>query len=124
MLLDEADRATTLLLATDDGSEGFNGHVTELLAETLARGKGPFEVWTCGPEPMMRKVASMTRELGIPCQVSIEARMACGRGLCLGCAREDAQGVPMYVCRDGPVFSAKDIYGAAALSSSSEGYNG
>lgn len=110
VLLDEAAQMTKLEISTDDGSQGHHGLVVDLLEAALDGADEPLEVWTCGPEPMMEAVARRARAFGVSCKVSIEARMACGRGLCLGCAREDARGEPRYVCRDGPVFPYEEIY--------------
>lgn len=95
------------LVATDDGSAGHRGPVTELLRDL------PFEVaFACGPKPMLRAVAELARERGVPCWVSMEERMACGVGACLGCAvklRGGSGGDYGRVCRDGPVFDAGRI---------------
>ena len=93
-----------LRLATEDGSAGRKGLVTELLAEALALGVDA--VYACGPTPMMQRAAALAGGAGRPCFVSLENRMACGFGVCLGCAvprREDGYAL---VCRDGPVFEA------------------
>jgi len=113
VLLERLEQVSTLKTATDDGSTGHHGLVTELL-EGLAAERSELAVWTCGPEPMMEQVARIALRAGLPCRVSVEARMACGRGLCLGCARPDTQGEPRYVCKDGPVFPAADLYGTLA----------
>ena len=109
VLGDELSAAVELRLSTDDGSAGHHGPVTDLLEVALER-REVDRVWTCGPEPMMAAVARLARSHGVPCQVSVEARMACGRGLCLGCARPDVRGEPRYVCHEGPVFEAEDLY--------------
>lgn len=100
-----------VLIATDDGSEGHHGFVTELLAEVT----GDVAVYTCGPTPMMKGVAEIAREHGWGCQVSLESHMACGMGACLGCAVERSgvhEGADKYVhvCKDGPVFKAEEIW--------------
>jgi len=94
-----------LQLATEDGSEGHPGRVTELLAKVLA-GRGSPVVYACGPTPMMRAAAELARQHGVPCRVSLENPMACGFGVCLGCAAPLATGGFALVCRDGPVFDA------------------
>jgi len=70
-------------------------------------------VYSCGPYPMMKRMAEILKEHSIPCQVSMEERMACGVGACLGCAvRTGTQkGDPPYmrVCKDGPVFDIDTI---------------
>ncbi|ARP49805.1 MULTISPECIES: dihydroorotate dehydrogenase electron transfer subunit [Caproicibacterium] len=95
-------------LATDDGSAGFHGLVTGVL-QTLS-----FDVCcACGPLPMLRAVAALCAERKVPCWVSMEQRMACGVGACLGCAtalyRPDGSQYYGHVCKDGPVFPASRI---------------
>ncbi len=101
--------AEKVFLSTDDGSLGQHGLVTELLAghiqRTLCTGFLPL-VSACGPWPMVRAVAHLCHINGIPCQVSLEARMACGTGLCLGCAIPRSGGGYLHVCTDGPVLDA------------------
>ena len=99
-------------LCTDDGSAGFSGFTTQALARRLEA--GPCDViHTCGPKIMMRGVAELAARKGIPCYVSMEERMACGVGACLGCAcRTKGQdgGIQMTrVCLNGPVFSAEEV---------------
>jgi len=102
-------------LATDDGSEGYAGLVTGLL-EAYLEPKGPghdgISLFTCGPRPMLRKVALEAMARQIPCQVSLEAAMACGLGACQGCAVKAGtrERRPYYhVCSDGPVFPVSSI---------------
>jgi dihydroorotate dehydrogenase electron transfer subunit len=94
-----------LRLATDDGSAGRRGLVTELLAEVLAEG-GCGRVVACGPTAMMRRAAALAAQAGAACELSLENRMACGFGVCLGCAVPRAGEGFDLVCRDGPVFDA------------------
>ena len=108
-------------VATDDGSRGHHGFVTELLEQTLppARGRGaqPMTVLACGPHPMLRRCAELSAATGAACQVALEEPMACGFGVCLGCAirvhsrNPDDPAGPAYalVCRDGPVFPAAQV---------------
>lgn len=97
-----------LELATEDGSVGHHGLVTELLAKALSAASGAV-VYACGPTPMMRAAAALAREHGAPCHVSLENPMACGFGVCLGCAAPLAAGGFALVCRDGPVFDADAV---------------
>lgn len=94
-------------IATDDGSYGHHGLVTELL-DSLS-----FDVvFACGPKPMLRAVAAVAKARGVPCRVSMEERMACGIGACLGCnvaLRGERGRYYGHVCRDGPVFDAEKI---------------
>ena len=93
-------------LATDSGRFGFHGFVTQLLK--------PEEydlVLCCGPEPMMRAVAKLCDEAGTRCIVSLERKMACGIGACLGCTCHTETG-GKCVCKEGPVFDSKEVFGA------------
>lgn len=99
-------------VATDDGTQGHRGPVTDLLEERLRENPERVLVYACGPKPMLRRVAEMTLALKIPCQVSLEARMACGLGACQGCAvKASAKSGRsyVYVCKEGPVFEAEAI---------------
>ncbi|MHB8926999.1 MAG: dihydroorotate dehydrogenase electron transfer subunit [Bacillota bacterium] len=104
--------AGEVLTATDDGSAGHRGFVTEVLAGLLGRVARPV-VYACGPEPMLRRVQAMLAEEGRPRRgyLSLETRMACGVGACLGCAvRQAKPGTAYYhVCHDGPVFAAEEV---------------
>ncbi len=97
-----------VLTATEDGSMGHKGFVTDLVEKEFENVKAKaadHALYTCGPMPMMKKVAELAKENGISCQVSLEARMACGVGLCLGCAVPRAKGDGyLHVCKDGPVM--------------------
>jgi len=96
-------------VATDDGSKGFKGKVTELLSREIAIRKLPAaRIYACGPEPMLRAVAKLSKAHGIPAQVSLEAHMSCGFGACLGCAVNTKDGYKR-VCQEGPVFRAEEI---------------
>ncbi len=102
-----------VLLATDDGTEGHHGLVTDLLEQVLARdGTNPSLV-CCGPQPMMEAVAGIALRKGVPCQVSLEAPMACGIGICFTCVARvrQAHGGWDYkrTCVEGPVFEADQI---------------
>ena len=97
-----------LFIATDDGSAGIHGFVTELLPEVLSKNK--YEaILTCGPEIMMRRVAKIAKENNIPCQVSLEKRMGCGLGACLSCSIDTING-RQKICKDGPVFNAEEVF--------------
>ena len=99
-----------LHISTDDGSCGYKGFCTDLFQEQIEKDR-PDMVYTCGPEIMMKKVARTCKELGIPCEVSLEERMGCGVGACLVCACEikDKNGNASFkhVCKDGPVFKGE-----------------
>jgi dihydroorotate dehydrogenase electron transfer subunit len=105
-------KGASVKLATDDGSAGFAGLVSELLAGELSDAalRGAY-VAACGPEPMLRAVADLARGRGLDLQVSLESRMACGLGACLGCTVFLPGGAGVRVCCDGPVFSAREVFG-------------
>ncbi len=99
----EAVTGSPTLVATDDGSSGFHGYVSDL-ARDVMDGWGPDHVFTCGPELMMRKVAEACWDRSTPFQASLERYMKCGLGLCDSCAAG-----PLLVCRDGPVFDGDEL---------------
>ena len=96
----------TLHLTTEDGSRGAQGRVTDPLDALLAT---PCEVSACGPTAMMRRCAEMAQAQGRRCWVSLENNMACGFGVCLGCAAPRSSGGFALVCTHGPVFDAADV---------------
>ncbi len=100
-------------LATDDGSRGHHGFVTELVRPVVERLGPSVRIACCGPEAMMAATARVARELGVPCQVSLETPMACGIGICFSCVARirDAGGGWDYrrTCVEGPVFDAEDV---------------
>ncbi|MBR6046163.1 MAG: dihydroorotate dehydrogenase electron transfer subunit [Ruminococcus sp.] len=99
------------ILCTDDGSAGIHGFVTTALEEYLKSNKTD-SIYACGPMPMLRAVAAIAEREGIFCEVSLEQRMACGVGACLGCAcriMQDGKEVFKHVCKDGPVFNAREV---------------
>jgi dihydroorotate dehydrogenase electron transfer subunit len=104
-------------VATDDGSYGHRGFVTECLerwlkAETRLKPQD-LVIYACGPEPMLAQVARIAELHGVDCQVSMERRMACGFGVCQGCAVEcrapEGQTVYRLCCQDGPVMDARQV---------------
>lgn len=100
------------VLCTDDGSAGFHGFTTQALEQHLAQNACDV-VYTCGPKVMMKGVAAIAADRGISCYVSMEERMGCGVGACLGCTckTKDAAGEPHMtrVCLNGPVFNAAEV---------------
>ena len=97
-------------VTTDDGSYARHGFVTDVLKELLAGATG---VAACGPKPMLKAIAALAEDAGLPCQVSMEERMGCGIGACLVCAcalkAENGETRYGHVCKDGPVFDAKEV---------------
>jgi dihydroorotate dehydrogenase electron transfer subunit len=107
-------------IATDDGSRGSKGLVSKLfekIIETVKKksagstcSRQEIKVYACGPNPMLRSIASICEQEGLGCEVSVEERMACGFGVCLGCAvKLKGGGGYKLACKDGPVFSADKI---------------
>lgn len=93
--------------ATDDGSDGYHGLVTDLF-EQKAIASGKTLVVTCGPKPMMKRVAEICDNKGMDCWVSLERIMACGIRVCLGCSVKMKSG-QKHICHDGPVFDAMEV---------------
>ena len=98
-----------IFLCSDDGSIGRHGFVDAKVRDILEKDKDFTEVLACGPKPMLKNVAAVAAGFGVPCQVSMEERMACGVGACLGCAIQMADGTMKHVCKDGPVFNAEEV---------------
>ena len=104
-------------VATDDGSVGFRGLITDRLLECIEQSQTPADklmICACGPEAMLARTAEIAAEKNIDCQLSMEQRMACGIGLCQSCAVEcrvpgSAETIYKLCCEDGPVFDAKEI---------------
>jgi len=104
------------IITTDDGSYGTRGYVTQALERYLEAKQGDptFHptIYTCGPEPMMRRIADIAMSRNIPCQVAVERAMACGMGTCQSCVikTKTADGWRFRLsCTDGPVFSASEL---------------
>ncbi len=107
-----------VMVATEDGSMGRKGLITEALDDLLwSADCGPSTIYACGPTGMLRAVSSIASKYDIPCQVSLEEKMACGVGVCLGCPvkiktqypKPNTQYEYKVVCKDGPVFDSKEI---------------
>jgi dihydroorotate dehydrogenase electron transfer subunit len=109
-----AGEFTNVQVCTDDGSRGHRGNIAKPLEKFLKTGS--YEaVFACGPKPMLRAVAALAEKYNVPAEISLEERMACGVGACLGCAcktksvDDNKDGNVSYprVCKDGPVFDGK-----------------
>jgi dihydroorotate dehydrogenase electron transfer subunit len=98
-------------VSTEDGSMGVKGLVTEWLDREGAdlSKAGCTAMFACGPLDMLARVATLAKELALPCQVSLETRMACGLGACLGCAVRTRHRDYRMVCKQGPTFDASEI---------------
>ena len=106
-----------VLVSTEDGSKGHKGLVTHLLSELLQNTeeceakphrRGRTTIYACGPMGMLKAVSRIAQDSRVRCQVSLEERMACGVGVCLGCPVKIRNAYKM-VCKDGPVFNAEEI---------------
>ncbi len=99
-----------LYIGTDDGSIGRRGFVTEFFkADLPLYEKNNTAVLACGPRDMLRGLKRILAPRQIPCQVSVEERMACGVGACLGCVVRSASGGYLCACKDGPVFNLGEL---------------
>jgi dihydroorotate dehydrogenase electron transfer subunit len=103
-----------LHLTTEDGSVGLHGRVTAALEARIEQLRTSGErralrIMSCGPNAMLWAVGRIARERGIDCYLSLEEQMACGIGVCLGCAIPARSRPFRYVCKDGPVFPAADV---------------
>lgn len=115
---EEFEKYGDVVIATDDGSSGFHGNVVQA-AESLGilkdKASGETCIFACGPGPMLKGVKAAGEKNGVPAQISMEERMACGVGACLGCVvkttevDEHSQVKNKRVCKDGPVFWANEI---------------
>jgi len=93
----------SLIIATEDGSEGVKGRILDFFTP-----KGYSGIFACGPEPMLQEIADRSVACGIPCFVSTERHMACGVGACLGCKIKTTGG-SRCCCADGPIFTGEEI---------------
>ncbi|GDY08193.1 dihydroorotate dehydrogenase [Planctomycetia bacterium] len=100
-------------LATDDGSRGHHGFVTELLKQSLASDCPPDLIYCCGPEPMMHAVQKIATAANVACWLSLETPMACGIGICFSCVakiqQDDGEWDYRRTCLEGPVFPAAKV---------------
>jgi dihydroorotate dehydrogenase electron transfer subunit len=116
-VLEFAKYGVESIVATDDGSAGYHGLVTDYLVEWLEKTDIPYDdiiICACGPESMLAAVAKIAAEKNVNCQLSMERRMACGIGLCQSCAVEckvtnSNETIYKMCCQDGPVFDAREV---------------
>lgn len=99
-----------VFVSTEDGSKGKRGLITDVLKDLIYAKRYPLNatIYACGPVGMLKAVASIAKNKKVRCQISLEERMACGVGVCLGCPVKTVSGYKM-VCKDGPVFNAEEI---------------
>jgi dihydroorotate dehydrogenase electron transfer subunit len=109
---DFEEAGASVQITTEDASLGARGLITDRLRPfLLAPHASPPMIYSCGPPGMLAAVARLAEEFGVPCQVSVEANMACGFGACMGCAievRGEARSFKL-VCKDGPIFDSREI---------------
>jgi dihydroorotate dehydrogenase electron transfer subunit len=101
-----------LSCATEDGSFGKRGLVTEVLEAERNEGFSASQIYACGPEPMLKKIAEIAATRNIPAELSLESVMGCGFGACWGCVKKIKKDNAIgwhKICEEGPVFKAKDI---------------
>ena len=99
-------RASHLTITTDDGSTGIHGMLPVAIDAEKIKKAGYSTVYACGPASMLAYVKQISEEAGVQCWISMEARMACGVGVCLGCVIPTTEG-NLRCCKDGPVFNSK-----------------
>lgn len=102
----------TVAVASNDGSAGRKGFVTDLVTEALATADSPTLLFGCGPEPMLERLTHIANQAGVPLWVSLETKMACGYGVCFSCVCpivEDNGWDYRRVCIEGPIFPANKI---------------
>lgn len=110
MLLEDFEAACgRVYVCSDDGTLGEHGFADGQVRKALTEHKDYTAVLACGPKGMLGAVWAVCREFDVPCLVSMEERMACGVGACLGCAIPMADGEMKHVCKDGPVFAATEV---------------
>ena len=98
--------ATNLIISTDDGSYGKDGFAINFLKKDIEKNSIDC-IFACGPLPMLKAVQALAKERNIPCQISLEEKMGCGIGACLGCAvkyKTETEDTFKRVCKEGPVF--------------------
>jgi len=99
-------------ISTDDGSEGFHGNVVQLFESSLSQNNfGKAKIFACGPTVMLKALTELAKRKSIRCELSLEGQMACGIGICQGCAVERTEGTAKYalVCKDGPTFLSTEV---------------
>lgn len=106
---DFSQTGAEILITTEDGSLGKKGVITELFYQCISGcNPGDIDIYACGSPAMLKVVSQIAKEHYLNCQVSLEAHMACGTGVCRGCAVKTTSGYKL-ACKDGPVFDAKEL---------------
>lgn len=111
-LKEDLEKCGEVFIATEDGSVGTKGNVMDAIRENALKAD---IIYACGPMPMLRAIKAYAKEAGIPAYISLEERMACGVGACLGCVCKTKE-VDHHshvhnarICTDGPVFEAEEV---------------
>lgn len=99
-------KADNLTITTDDGSVGKKGMITVAVDAEKIKSENYKAVYACGPLPMLNYIKNISEEAGVQCWISMESRMACGVGVCLGCVIPTSNG-NLRCCKDGPIFDSK-----------------
>ena len=107
--VEDFEKANKFIAVTDDGSYGEKMNAVQAFVTDLAKGNRPDVVLACGPTPMLRALKAVVEKENLPCYVSLEERMGCGIGACLVCVCNQTNGARARVCKDGPVFNAKEV---------------
>lgn len=108
---DIIDTFTLNFISTDDGTNGIKGSICDYL-EKLIQDFKPEKIVSCAPYPVLKIVSETAQKYNLECEVAMEKEMACGIGICRGCVIKIKQGdtvVNKTVCKDGPVFSGKEV---------------
>ncbi len=107
--VEEFAKAKKFVAVTDDGSYGEKMNAVQAFERDLKEGNRPDVVLACGPTPMLRALKALVEREALSCYVSLEERMGCGIGACLVCVCDQTNGAKARVCKDGPVFNAKEV---------------
>lgn len=97
-----------LVITTDDGSYKIHGFAINELKNDIQK-ENIDCIFACGPLPLLRAAQKLSEEARVPCQISLEEKMGCGLGVCLGCAVEVTDGGYQHICKQGPVFDSKKV---------------
>lgn len=100
--------SSNLVITTDDGSYSQKGFAINVLKEDI-KNKKIDAIFACGPLVMLKALQTLAKETNIPCQISLEEKMGCGFGICLGCAVKVDSGTYEHVCKQGPVFDSNRV---------------
>lgn len=113
LLREEFEKFSNVILVTDDGSVGIKGLVTDFLMNQILKLKqeqvNKLQLFACGPFGMLKSLSKIANRYNIPAQISMEQKMACGRGVCYGCTIKFKNDEYKRVCADGPVFNMTDV---------------